>query len=233
MGGVRSLLIDSRERRGVVVDDRTAELGAPVMTAVPKKSMFGRRWRDSRLDLFADGLAVTAPTEPPRVYRYATTSVLQNFVSVNGLLQEAAYTLIDTDGRALTIGFGNHGVLGRTLKRLGAREVVRGPVFTEVEKWGPEIQSRVTNARFPVDAARIRAGEQLVFGDIAFDATTVTVGRRTAEWASIGRVRAADGLVWFDDLSNRTCLSGVPVHEVPNLYEFLAFADQLRAQPST
>ncbi|WP_328470852.1 hypothetical protein OHA21_05610 [Actinoplanes sp. NBC_00393] len=214
------------------MDDRTAELGALVLTALPKKSMFGRRWRDSRLELFADGLAVTAPAEPPRIYHYATTSVLQNLISVNGLLVEAAYTLIDTDGRALTIGIGNHSVLGRTLRRLGAREVVRGPMFTEAQKWGPEIQSRVTNARFPADAARIRAGERLAFGDIAFDATSVTVGRRTAEWASIGRVWAADALVRFDDLRNRTCLPTVPAHEVPNLYEVLALADRLRSQPS-
>jgi hypothetical protein len=139
---------------------RTAELGALVLTALPKKSMSGRRWRDSRLELFADGLAVTAPTEPPRLYRYATTSVLQYLVKVNGSLQEAAYTLIDTDGRGRTIGSGNHGTLGRTLQRLGAREVVRGSVFTEVENAGdsePGRQRPVPRRRGP-DPGRRAAG---------------------------------------------------------------------------
>ncbi|WP_285788801.1 DUF6585 family protein [Micromonospora sp. NBRC 101691] len=204
------------------------DLGAPVMTAAPRRSLFGRRWRGAELHLFTGGLRVTAPDGFGRSYRWESVRVLQNHTRVNGGLVEAVYTLIDGDGTALSLGPGHHGLLGRHLQRVGVTSVTWGPVFVDPMRWGPEIQRRVTAAQLPAALARLNAGERLTFGDITVDRHTVSVKEKTCRWADLDEIRLVHGQVYFEKGAGRHVLPAVVSAGVPNLYVFLGLADQLR-----
>ncbi|MEU4569883.1 DUF6585 family protein [Micromonospora sp. NPDC023956] len=219
---------DDSARSDVPATEPHGELGAPVMTAVARTSVFGRRWRGAELHLFTGGLRVTAPDGFDRGYRWDAVRVLQNHTRVNGGLVEAVYTLVDRDGTALSLGQGHHGLLGRHLQRLGVTSVTRGPVFVDPMRWGPEIQRRATAAQLPAALARLDAGERLTFGDIAVDRHTVSVKDRTRPWADLDEIRLVHGQVFFEEGAGRPALPAVVSAAVPNLYLFLTVVEQLR-----
>ncbi|MEV6672182.1 DUF6585 family protein [Streptomyces sp. NPDC051162] len=204
-------------------------LGRWRMVAANRTGRFRKTWGEARLHLYEEGLIVTDPESGGEwVYRWESTSVLQNLSTLNGAVRDAAYTLIGPGGAALTVGRGTHGLFEGKLKAAGVTSHTRGPWILFERSWGPETQNGVLRTQGSIALERVARGETLAFGRISVDRNGVSFKGKTAAWAEIGEVSVSNALVWFRDARSRSLLKGVGVPEVPNLYLLLALADRLR-----
>ncbi|MFE5867122.1 DUF6585 family protein [Streptomyces roseifaciens] len=203
-------------------------LGRWRMVAANRKNRMRRSWGEARLHLYEEGLIVTDPESGEWVYRWESTSVLQNLSTINGAIRDAAYTLIGPDGAALTVGRGIHGLFKRELTAIGVTSHTRGPWVVFEGQWGPEIQQGVLRTQLSTSLERLARGETLTFGRISLDRNSVSFKKKTAGWAQIGDVSISNALVWFNDARGRSLLTGVSVSQVPSLYLLLALAERLR-----
>ncbi|MEU5424960.1 DUF6585 family protein [Streptomyces olivoreticuli] len=205
-----------------------ARLGRWRMAAANKKGRFGKAWGDARLHLYEEGLVVTDPEGGEWVFRWESISVLQNLSTVNGSIRDAAYTLIDPSGAALTIGPGMHGLFKRDLAAAGVLSYTRGPWVRYEGQWGPEIQKGILRTQGQTALERLGRGETLRFGHVSLDRNSVSYKGKSAAWTEITEVSVSNASVWIRDARGRSLLNAASVRKVANLYLFLALADRLR-----
>ncbi|QLE75710.1 hypothetical protein FGW37_32665 [Streptomyces rectiverticillatus] len=203
-------------------------LGRWRMVAANRQNRLRRSWGEARLYLYDEGLIVTDPENGEWVYRWESTSVLQNLSTINGAIRDAAYTLVGPDGAALTVGRGIHGLFKRDLAAVGVTSHTRGPWIVFEGQWGPEIQQGVLRTQLATSLERLARGERLTFGRISLDRNSVSYKRKTADWAQVGGVSISNAAVWFNNAGGRSLMTGVSVSQVPNLYLLLALAERLR-----
>ncbi|CAM5337887.1 DUF6585 family protein [Streptomyces pilosus] len=203
---------------------RARGLGAWVeRTFLPKKGLFLRKWEGSRLYFFVGGLVITGPGDFAAAYDWRTASVLQSVTSVNGVVQEARYTVFDRSGAAVGLGRGGDMLFPRQHAGLGITSLVKGAPFTFEGDWGPYIQQRIAEERGAEVLADLERGGTVPFGAVTLSRSGVTVQERSAAWDGLGDIRASDGQVLFPDAGGRRqALPSVPATHVANLVLFLA-----------
>ena len=165
--------------------------------------------KGARLDLFERGL-ISVYQGQLRVFRYDSTTVLQNIV------------------RHLRNGVHTHTTYAYTLTAASGESFVLKGGYVKPAEWGPAIQQAVTQVQLPRAAAALDAGQRLTFGDIWITRDGVGSGSKSARWPEIEEVRVRDGFVTIKVAGKWLGLSRTAVSAIPNFFVFQILAEQLR-----
>jgi hypothetical protein len=110
----------------------------------------------------------------------------------------------------------------------GARVVLDTNRFAEIASLGPEIEARVTKARFPLAWAAVARGDSVQFGPISVDSHTLSFRGDAIPWCQITSVELYNGNVRIRRSGGRD--RSCPISSVPNVFVLAAVAEGLRSR---
>jgi hypothetical protein len=115
-----------------------------------------------------------------------------------------------------------------TVTRADGARVVLDNSYAEIASLGPEIETRVAKARFPLAWAAVARGDSVRFGSIEVDSHGLTINGTPIPWHQISGVELYYGNVRIRRSGGRD--RSCPISRVPNAFVLAAVAEGLRSR---
>ncbi|MBN1427520.1 MAG: hypothetical protein JXB07_03990 [Anaerolineae bacterium] len=113
-----------------------------------------------------------------------------------------------------------------TLHSVDGRELQLTRRIHEIEKLGPMLHQAVTKHKMPIAVDTLKSGGTVNFGPIAISNQGMTFRKKLIPWDEIKGVRIQNGTIMVNR-AGKFMWGGAQASQIPNLYLFLALADQI------
>ena len=180
--------------------------------AVLSSPVFSQRVRGRQIHVFEDGY-VRITGHGPHVYRWG---------DVRTVYQEIATTYDKGHSSGTKYRF-------RITFEDGRVETLN-TYTTDMAIFGPLVQAEIARAQVPQARQLLRSGQSVAFGHIVLSDAGLAAGRKgPVPWAEIRGVQVFQGRLRVLRRGKRTPFASTPAKKIPNLYTFLALANESTA----
>ncbi|NDJ55306.1 MAG: hypothetical protein GYB68_19720 [Chloroflexi bacterium] len=106
-------------------------------------------------------------------------------------------------------------------------KLVYGNGFSDIEKIGEALASRITATLLPKIIERIQSGETVAFGKLGMNRQGIVKGSQTVPWDEIEEVKLRQGFISIRKQGKWFNWTGIAVSNTPNVFVFLSLADRM------
>jgi hypothetical protein len=178
------------------------------------------------LHIFDQGAVLRGPKGRVLPYRWADTRLLVSAVRRTEGATTYSYALLNLTQPPVAMGRNVVllSVLGGATEAENPGDLVRAPLFAQMDVWGPMLEEGITRTHLPAVLAELAAGRRVEFGPAAVTADGLVVDGAETRWNEITALSVENGHLTVKR-SGRFFRSSLRIAYVPN---FLVLAAVVR-----
>jgi hypothetical protein len=170
------------------------------------------------LHIFDQGAVLRGPKGRVLPYRWADTRLLVSAVRRTEGATTYSYALLNLTQPPVAMGRNVVllSVLGGATEAENPGDLVRAPLFAQMDVWGPMLEEGITRTHLPAVLAELAAGRRVEFGPAAVTADGLVVDGAETRWNEITALSVENGHLTVKR-SGRFFRSSLRIAYVPNL----------------